>query len=278
MKQLGVIGVILGAVCCSAAGMACTKPIKMAIEQWPPYAYTDGKGQAAGVDIEILKAVFAEARCTLQIGPELPRKRRQVMFMEGQIDLMLAASETPERREFSWFTAPYRDESVSLFTLIANAEKYYSLDGFAPILNRKISVLIPNAGWYGEDYKKHYFWLNEARLLSPFESFSQGMRMLGAGRAQLLLGDTGAIYYEAKQQGIAVTALPTQITSEPVRFMLSKKSVTEADTEALSAALARLEKRGVLKKIRQHYGLSLTPASSPAPNVTTSQLAPHGRT
>ncbi|WP_273429559.1 ABC transporter substrate-binding protein [Chitinibacter tainanensis] len=256
-----VLALALSPLWVQAAG--CQKPLRMAVEQWPPYVYSDAQGKPRGVDIEILQAIFAEAGCSLQIGPELPRKRRQAMFIEGKIDLMLAASITPERQQFSWFTAPYRDESVSLFSKPEQAAQYTQLEGFGSILQQRIALLAPNAGWYGEDYKKHYFWLNEARLLSPFETFNQGVRMLAAGRAPLLLGDTGAVHFEAGQQQISVYQLPLLVMSEPVHFMLSKKSVSQADSEKLNAALLRLEKRGVLKKIRSQYGLSLN-AAAPA--------------
>lgn len=78
-----------------------------------------------------------------------------------------------------------------------------------------------------------------------------------------MLGDTGAVHFEAGQQQISVYQLPLLVMSEPVHFMLSKKSVSQADSEKLNAALLRLEKRGVLKKIRSQYGLSLN-AAAPA--------------
>lgn len=241
----------------------------MAVEQWPPYIYSDSKGQAAGLDIELAKAIFAEANCTLLIENELPRKRRQDMFLRGEIDLMLAGSITPEREVFSRFTMPYRNESVSLFTTPEKFAKYRDIDGFATILRQKITLLAPNAGWYGEDYKKHYFWLNEANLISPFETFTQAIKMTAANRTELVMGDTGAMFYEAKLRNVPIVELPKLVVSDSVRMMLSKKSTTEADRQALDDAIARLEKRGVLKKIRSAYGMSLTLVATPPPLPST---------
>jgi polar amino acid transport system substrate-binding protein len=251
-----------------SAAAACSKVMKMAVEQWPPYIYTDAKGQPAGLDIELAKAIFAEAGCTLKIEAELPRKRRQDMFMRGEIDLMLAASITPEREVFSHFTTPYRNESISLFTTPDKIAKYRDLDGFAPILQQKITLLAPNAGWYGDDYKKHYFWLNEANLISPFETFTQAIKMTAAHRTELLMGDTGAMIYESKLQKVPIVALPKLVVNDHVRMMLSKKSTTEADRQALDDAILRLEKRGTLKKIRSPYGMALTLVTTPAPSAT----------
>ena len=124
------------------------------------------------------------------------------MFSKGEIDIMLAASKTPEREAFSYFTSPYRNESVSLFTSPKKLEKYQDIDNFATILKQRITLLAPNAGWYGEDYKTHYFWLTEANLLSPFETFTQAIKMFEVNRAELLMGDTGALIYEAKQKNV----------------------------------------------------------------------------
>ena len=42
----------------SLPALGCSKPMKMTIEQWPPYIYTNAQGQAAGLDIELAKAIF----------------------------------------------------------------------------------------------------------------------------------------------------------------------------------------------------------------------------
>jgi polar amino acid transport system substrate-binding protein len=248
----------------SMPALGCSKPMKMTIEQWPPYIYTDAQGKAAGLDIELAKAIFKEADCILKIGAEVPRKRRQYMFSKGEIDVMLAASKTPEREVFSYFTSPYRNESVSLFTSPGKLEKYQAVDNFATILKQRITLLAPNAGWYGEDYKTHYFWLTEANLLSPFETFTQAIKMFEANRAELVMGDTGAVLHAAKQQNVPLTALPKLVINDNVRMMLNKKSTTEADLKILNAAMQRLEKRGALEKIRNQYGLSLSETQRPS--------------
>jgi polar amino acid transport system substrate-binding protein len=260
-------GLFMTATLLSLPSLGCSKPMKMTIEQWPPYIYTDAQGQATGLDIELAKAIFKEAGCILQIGAEVPRKRRQYMFSRGEIDVMLAASKTPEREAFSRFTNPYRNESVSLFTTPNQLEKYQAIDNFDAILKQRITLLAPNAGWYGEDYKSHYFWLNEANLLSPFESFTQGIKMFEAHRAELIMGDTGALVYEAKQKNVPMSALPKLVLNDNVRLMLNKKSTTEADLKKLNAAMARLEKRGVLEKIRNQYGMSLSETARASPEA-----------
>jgi len=63
----------------------------MALEQWPPYVYRDAQDRATGLDLELLQAIFKEARCTLVTLPELPTARRELLFQQGKLDLMLAA-------------------------------------------------------------------------------------------------------------------------------------------------------------------------------------------
>ncbi|QLG89238.1 transporter substrate-binding domain-containing protein [Chitinibacter bivalviorum] len=255
MKNGVIGGLCVMALLLSTSATACSRPMRMAIEQWPPYIYSDAKGQPAGVDIELARAIFAEAGCSLQIGLELPRKRRIDQFMKGEIDLMLAASDTPERQAFSRFSSAYRTESISLFTLNSKLDKYREISEFGTVLQQKITLLAPNAGWYGDDYKKHYFWLNEARLLSPYETSTQAIKMLSGNRAELLMGDTGALIYEAKLQSVPLEQIGKPIHSDKVSLMLSKKTTTEKDVQILNAAIERLEKNGALKKIRAAYGL-----------------------
>ncbi|MGK5055044.1 substrate-binding periplasmic protein [Janthinobacterium sp. RB2P8] len=77
--------------------------------------YRDAQGKYTGLDLELLKAIFKEARCTLVTLPELPTARRQLLFQKGELDLLPAASDTSERHAYARFSMSYRDETVGIF-------------------------------------------------------------------------------------------------------------------------------------------------------------------
>ncbi|MFC7652133.1 substrate-binding periplasmic protein [Pseudoduganella danionis] len=85
-------------------------------------------------------------------------------------------------------------------------------------------------------------------------NFQQGVRMLEAGRADVILGDSAALRYEARELGLAISALPVTVLRAPVHLMLNKNTTTTEELEQINAAITRLEKQGVLAEIRNRYG------------------------
>jgi polar amino acid transport system substrate-binding protein len=231
---------------------ACT--LTMALEQWPPYVYSSAKTGITGLDLELARAILKEAGCTLLIQPELPTARRQVLFQKGELNLMLAASDTPERHRYARFSAPYRYESVGVFTTADKLAKYRHLAGFDAIAKGRLSLLAPKVGWYGRDYARALPALEQSGQLSTFGSFQQGVRMLGAGRAELIVGDTTALRYEARRQGVKLAALSFVALRASVHLMLHAASTTPAQLEAINGAIVRLEQGGELAAIRARYG------------------------
>ena len=246
-----LLAVALTSICVQSR--ACT--LKMAMEQWPPYVYLDAKGHPAGRDIELARAILKEARCTLVLQKEFPAARRQILFQQGELDLLLAASDTKERRAYARFSIAYRHESVGLFTTPAKLSRYRHLTNFGAIQKEKVALLAPRVGWYGRDYARNQPGLQAGGRLSTFGNFQQGIRMLDAERADLILGDSAALRYEAQQQGLSIAALPFVVLRAPVHLMLNAASTSQAELDGINAAIARLEKSGALSAIRNRYGV-----------------------
>ncbi|CAN7252939.1 MULTISPECIES: substrate-binding periplasmic protein [Duganella] len=230
--------------------------LKLAMEQWPPYLYSKPNSPPAGLDWELAQAIVKEAGCTLQLLPELPTARRQRQFEQGGIDLLLAASDTAERRKYARFSIAYRYETVSVFVPTGKLAGYRGIGSLDALARNKLSLLAPKMGWYGKAYARVQPELAQSGLLSTFLSFQQGVRMLEAGRADLILGDTAALRHEAREQGLAISALPFTVLRAPVHLMLNKDSTTQAQLELLNGAIQRLERQGVLSEIRGRYGES----------------------
>jgi polar amino acid transport system substrate-binding protein len=233
------------------AGAACSKAITMVTEQWPPYVY--GGEQRRGLDAELAEAIFAEAGCTLAVGPALPTVRRMYLFEKGRFDLMLAASDIPARRRFARFSAAYRYETVGLFALEKEAARFANIVSFDAVMQHQARLLVPTIGWYGPYYESNHEALKASGRLSTFGNMEQGLRMLAANRAELIMGDTVALQHQANEAGIAIRQLPFIVLHAPVHLMFSKASTTEADLASINAAIARLEKNGTLKAIRLRY-------------------------
>ncbi|NVM75776.1 polar amino acid transport system substrate-binding protein [Duganella sp. SG902] len=236
----------------AAQAQACE--LSMALEQWPPYLYSQPTGAPAGLDWELAQAIVKEAGCKLAVQPELPTARRQRLFEQGQLDLMLSASDTAERRRYARFSLAYRHESVGVFSRSNARRRYQHITSMDALLNSKLALLAPKVGWYGAAYARAQPTLSATGRLSTFTSFQQGLRMLDAGRADLILGDSGALRHAARAQGVAISPLPLVALRAPVHLMLNKRTTTQAELDRINAAITRLEHQGVLGAIRGRYG------------------------
>jgi polar amino acid transport system substrate-binding protein len=250
LRALSAILLAAGALCAAPAS-ACSKTMTMVTEEWPPYNY--GSDQRKGLDVELAQAIFDEAGCKLVAGPPLPTVRRMMLFEQGSFDLMLAASDVPHRRQFARFSSAYRFETVGLFALEKNFAQLRDLDSFEAIGQRGLRLLAPTIGWYGPAYERSYAALKAGGQLSDYGSIEQGVRMLAANRGALIMGDTVAVQHQSQLSGVPLRQLPFVVLHAPVHLMLSKASTTAADLARIDAAIARLEKNGALKAIRQRY-------------------------
>lgn len=220
---------------------------------WPPYIYAEGTRRNEGMDIELAQAIFDQAGCSFEILDEVPTLRRNVLFQDGKIDLLMAASDTPARHAMARLSRPYRHETVRLFVSGAPSAQLAAINSVDSLRKLGITMLVPNAGWYGADYARLQERLKDKGQLRTFGNFAQGVRMLAIGRAQVMMGDAAAVRYAAAQAGLTLTMLPLVVYSDSVHMMLSKQSTTQAQLQRIDNAIAVLEANGTLKRIRAKY-------------------------
>lgn len=113
----------------SSQSFACDKNISVsAAGGWPPYSLKTENG-FVGVDIDILNTVFNKAGYCLTYVVFPSSARGFAELKKGTVDVIFAASWTPERQKIGHFSAPYRKEYLSSFTNITNdAQFQYNKD------------------------------------------------------------------------------------------------------------------------------------------------------
>lgn len=248
----GLAALLVGALAWADEG--CSKPVAITSGEWAPYNFVDGHGRYTGMDVELSRAILQEAGCTLVELDRMPPSRNTFMFNTGKADLMAGASRTAERMRQAWFSIPYRTETVRLFATPAVLQRYPTLRTFADVVREKLTILAPRIGWYGEAYHVNVGSLKADNRLSQFNEFPDGINMMAAGRADLILGDQASVSHAAARRGLKLVPLPFTLVDAPVHMMFSRKTMVESDVRRIDAAIARLRKKGVLERIRQSYG------------------------
>ncbi|NLR76808.1 substrate-binding periplasmic protein [Leeia aquatica] len=238
------------------AWSACRQPLRVALEDWPPYVHVGANGQPVGLEVELLQAVAREAGCTVKFLGNIPRQRRMALFKLGKLDVMYAASDTPERRTFALFSESYRDEVVRVMADGSNPPQPLPAS-FSTILERRLPLLVPHGGFFGTEYEQLMPQLSEGHLLLPFEEYQQGVEMLRVGRARLIMGDEVALQFLTSRHddGVKLVPLPFVASRGPVHYMLSKMTLTPADKAALDKAIAKVIRSGERARILARYGV-----------------------
>ncbi|WP_426207994.1 substrate-binding periplasmic protein [Massilia sp. TWP1-3-3] len=258
MRRCKELGLVLAALALAwpavAQAQSCSRSISMATGRWEPYAYYDAAMHFTGIDADMVRAIFKEADCQLIELDYKPATRNMTLFEQGDIDLMSGASRTPERLKLAHFSQPYRDETIGLFALAQQAEHFRAIRSFPDFLAAPVSLVAPRAGWYGPVFEREAAALRGAGRLSRFGDFAQGIHMLAAGRVSLMLGDAAAVEHAAVRAGVQVQPLPFWVVQAPVHLMFNRATVPQADVERIDAAIVRLQRRGVLERIRRSYG------------------------
>lgn len=254
MRHGGLI--LMMCLAMSGAWSACRQPLRVALEDWPPYVYAGANGQPAGLEVELLQAVAREAGCRVQFLGNIPRQRRMALFKLGRLDLMYAASDTPERRAFALFSMSYRDEVVRVMADASNPPQPLPTS-FTTLLERRLPLLVPHGGYFGAEYEQLMPQLSEGHLLLPFEEYQQGVEMLRVGRARLIMGDEVALHFLTSKHddGVKLIPLPFVASRGPVHYMLNKMTLTPADKAELDKAIAKVIRNGERARILARYGV-----------------------
>lgn len=208
----------------------CERPLRVNVGEWQPYVHLQKDGGVTGIDIELLKRVTGIVKCRLAF-VQVPAARAHDLLAAGEIDILMAASDLPERRAYAWFSRPYRQEEMVVLAL-AGAKKP---DSFAALAGSGQRLLAPRFGWYGRGYARWRQPLLDAGRLQFYDHYAQGMAMLAVGRGDLILGDARAL--QQVESGMAL-GRAFVANASPVHMMLSRRTFTAGDVKRINDALA----------------------------------------
>ncbi|WP_259780767.1 substrate-binding periplasmic protein [Aestuariispira ectoiniformans] len=254
MGRLLIAGMIVGlSLLSTQARSDCGRVYSMAHSgDYVPYQYKDKDGSLVGLDVDIVQAVMVTMGCGLELR-EIPPKRAQRLLATGGLDLMAAASLTPQRQDFAYFSRPYRDERVVMFV---SQGRYSTLKDLtlADAVDQGYRIAAGVGGWYGPEYGNLKDRALKAGVLKLNSSTAQRIRMLLAHRVDIVVADLYVGYHHAILEGKAadITELPHVLNSDPVHFMLSRKTNTADQVEAFNKALSKVlmseSYRGLIRK------------------------------
>lgn len=235
----------------SSAQSKCS--LVMGWDPWEPYQYVNVNGQVTGLDVELVRAIAANAGCRVTFHQD-NWSTLLTNILDGDVDMLAGASLTASREEFAWFTEPYREESFVLYVRAADRDKYPEED---------LKTLLENGKKIG--VTMDYVYGDEVSSLQDDPTFAE--QFVGVPISELnyskladfeidgFLEDpfVASAILRRKGLGEQIAAHDIEIHTGQVHLMLSKTSINEAMLNRLNNSLVELKENGKLDEVMQKY-------------------------
>lgn len=231
---------------------ACS--LKMGLDPYEPYQFSDMDGQIRGLDVELVQAIASESGCALSFVQQ-DWTNLLAGVRSGEIDLLSGASRNADRERYANFSAPYRDEVFALFVLREDAGKWQAA-GFDELVAAKAMRVGITDGYLYNDAVNAL--LDDPARAGQFVASSMSEVHIGNlldHKVDGVLEDpfVVAAILRRKNLGDAVVRSPLDFGAKPVHLMFSKQSVPADTVTRFDAALARLREDGRYQAIVERY-------------------------
>ena len=101
------------------------------------------------MDVDFTKALLDRAGCKYRF-VDMAWGRSLDLLKDGQVDMMLGASETEQRKQFAHYIGPHRQETIVLATLSSGAFFIEKLD---ELKNLPKPIAIQRGAYYGDEFE-----------------------------------------------------------------------------------------------------------------------------
>jgi len=235
------------------AGAICDTPIVWGWNDYKPYSYRATTEQLVGLDIDLTRVILQGADCAYET-QEIPARRALKMLEAGEIDLVAAASMTPDRENYGYFSVPYRNERIVMFAR-RDDKAAATIKSFGDVATGHLRVAAGDGGSYGSDYDTSRHQLQAAGLLTLNASLEQRLQLLAGHRVDLVIEDEVAGASTARALGLAdrLQVVGPPLNDQPVRLLFSRKSVRPALISAINDTIDRLRSSPAYAAILARY-------------------------
>lgn len=224
---------------------------------WTPYgrvSYLDDQGQAAGADIDIIRAVGKEIGCEVDFR-QAPWARILVEIENGSLDATSSASRTPEREQFASFSIPYRETEMAIYVREGESAGH-DLPDLASVQRSDFRLGVVTGYYYGPEYAALSHQPAFAEHVDSAADYKINARKLLHGRVDgVLVEDINVFKAEAQTENAweQVERHPLQIAGDQLHVMFSRKTVSEQQLAEVNAALQNMLDDGRLQQILNRH-------------------------
>ncbi|CCQ10408.1 ABC-type amino acid transport/signal transduction systems, periplasmic component/domain [Pseudoalteromonas luteoviolacea B = ATCC 29581] len=208
-----------------------------------------------GLDVDFAKALLDKAGCTYRF-VSAPWGRALKMLEDGELDLVLSVSDSPERREFAYFIGPQRMETI-VFAQHRNAS--VTLRELNDLFHLRKPVAIQQGAFYGLPFSDALNRMSDPEPQFLFVADNKlKISLLQNQRISGFLEEKFNLIYQIENNPdfVDVEVHPFIVNREPVYYAFSKASLSQGDLKRLEAAYQSLQQSGELNGILKKYKLN----------------------
>jgi polar amino acid transport system substrate-binding protein len=243
---------LLLALAGDAAADACSRRIQVAASAVGRGMIIGANGQVSGAVRDLLDDVARRSGCVFDY-VEVPRARAWAMLETGGVDLVPAATQSPERDRYGRFVHTH-----SARTMIAGVDKRLAGIGrLDDILRLRLQIGVVRGYQFGAAYAAFIRQLEQAGLVHKVADPDTLLRLLAAGRIDASILPLSAISDAVEKAGAGGTLVASELVELPkmdIGIYISTGRVPAGDVSRLEAAIKGAVDRGDYERyMRRHY-------------------------
>jgi polar amino acid transport system substrate-binding protein len=174
----------------------------------------------------LLQRLAQKVNCVIQ-PVSLPAGRAIKMLEAGELDVMVAMSETAERGQYSYFVGPHHVERM---VVVGHRDIAHKVNSLSQLLRLNGAISVTEGGYYGPDWQK--MLQADPQLVGRLFYASgnqQKLAMLASGRVIASLEDEMIVDELLQQPELATHYVKLFVLHEnPVYFAFSRRTITPA--------------------------------------------------
>ncbi|MEM7054700.1 MAG: transporter substrate-binding domain-containing protein [Pseudomonadota bacterium] len=222
-------------------------------DPWEPYHYIAAGSEVRGLDIEMIEAIANLANCEVSF-EQGNWSGLLNQLRNGNVDVMMGATQIPERENFAHFSEPYREDSFMLYILQGEEERVgnHSLE---ELMQDGFRIGITQGYYYGAEFDELQMRPELADQIVDVSVGEMNFTHLLDGRIDGFLEHSPVATAIKRRRGDTdpIVATELSIGGGPVTFMFSRESVDQEIVQRFNDALQELKDSGEHERMLSRY-------------------------
>jgi len=222
--------------------------LTLGLSNWFPYQKISDKGIASGKQVELIQLIMQQAGCQLSY-KSMTFPEGLIALKNGSVDFLVNATRSAEREKFGYFSIPYRNEFLLLYSTQKHLKECKSMS-LTELIKSGFRLGLQNKLVYGEELSKIQEDPSLNGQLVYVENNIQHLQLMIKNDLDGIVDDPVVVSYRTvnKSTGKALSACPIVISSSPVSIIYSKKTVSIDQVKKIDQAIEKIKQTAIYQK------------------------------